>query len=375
LGRGSVELPTIPDVRIDLGELYIRLGLTHKALSELVLGHDALRSDGRDRQLIARYERGLAQAYARQGNRAQALEHFKRIENDATLVDGRLLAEMAQLYLSCDETEKAASLLQRARRAQLSDEQQLTLQIVQLRLELASGRWREAVELVDTALPLIESAGLRNELLGLFLAIAARAEVFGGDLRQAGQRLERARRYQESLDAEFEVRRGIIELMLTSRQREAAIKAALAFKRRAEEHQRPYDVAWALLYIGQATIEQLETSRKALAQALESFEQLQSPLGRVLTRLAHVEGDLSSRDIESASKRLMQAAQDLEHCAIRWPRQQYEFLSSRLAFLQGEIKKSLRHLESARSLAEEFSMRLQAKRIKKVGDQLATQRA
>lgn len=371
-GRGKPQGPSIAEVRADLGELYVRMGLPEKAHPQLETGLEEAKQDGGHPGLIQRFDRGLALAHARQANYDLAVRHFAKVE-DTKLADARLLAEMAQLYLIRDDLQRADALLEQAESMVLAPEGQLTVALGRVRWHRRHGRWDEVIEIVNRSLTTIDEAELRGEFYTMFQTAAARALVHKGDLREAGQRLEAARRHQSGVESDLETKRGIAELMLAVRQRDAALKAANGLRRLADEHKRAHEGAWALLYLGDASADQPKKARKALSEAYKSFDRLDSSLGRARCAMSLAVCDMATKDYAAAASKLDKAEQHLIDSQVEWPRARMQFLRSRLAYVNGEVERSIELLDEAGRLAEQAGLKLLLKRISRVSDQLVAQ--
>lgn len=371
LRRRGDDTPSAAEVRLELGEVYTKVGDMARALPVLTQGLK-LATKEKQPELAGRFQRNLALACARQADYKQALAHFAEIEKDSDLVDARLLAEMAQLRLIRDDHVKAHELLKRARSMKTAPpEHRLAVLLGLARFERRMGRWSGVLKAVKEADSVMSGdPGLREQYYALFQAQAARALCPTGDLREAGQRLEAARRHLAGLEADIELKRAAAELMLAARHREAAAKAALSLKKLADEHGRKHESAWALYYLSRATMGQPSNARKAASAALKLFEQLGSSLGRASGYMAIADCDLVLRNNDSAASKLAYARRNLDAIGLAWPKGRLEFLCSRLAYNEGDSSKSLEHLEAARQIAEEAGLELLLKRIVRVSGQL-----
>ena len=367
--------PNTTEIRLELGELYVRTGQPGKAQPVLAEAMKLAQAESKTHPLLGRLERALALACARAGEFKQALAHFARIESDKALVDAQLLAEIAQLHLLRDEHARAHELIKRA--MDLLREgppaSRLPVLLALSRFERRMGRWARVRQVVDEAQALITQSGQRAEFYAAFQAEAARAMIQMGELREAGQRLEAARRHLEGLEAELEVRGAITELMIASRHRESATSSALALRKLAEDNHRPSEQAYALLFVGIAAMEEPGAARKPISAALALFERLGSSLGRARAYMALAECDLAQKSTESAAAKLGYAEKNLAAIGLAWPRAQLEFLQGRLAYVEGNMPRAIEKLERASEVAEQTGQTVLGQRIRRVREQLAAQ--
>jgi len=350
--RRKSELPDSLEVRAALADIHCQMGQTNPAMRMLKDGLQAAHGRG-DQALIGQFERGLALAGARSAS-SESLSHFARIENIPELVDTRLLAEIAFLYLIRDNHQKTRELLNKALTLpQLKPADRLGALLILARLELRLGHWDKVGELAEQSLSELAEGQLRQIYRPRLLVMHARALCRTGALREANSRLDAARRYQNSsLEAELEVRLTQAELLLASGLAEPAAQAARAMKRRAIEASRPYDEAWALIYQGEAEIHDPRKSNELLSLALKHFEKLKAPYGRARAYIGLAHCYVEVGNPERAKSVLDFARKNLDSAGLTWPRARLALVKSQLLQLRGDTSGAIAQLEKADKLAE-----------------------